>query len=95
MCSSDLDLRHLVEAVARRHQLVLLRRVDAVEAGIGGRRAGDAHVDRGRAGGADHLDDLDRGGAAHDGMIDLCAAQFAGEVKGRSVVARRGIGWSG
>ena len=52
-----------------RQQLFLLRRIDTIEAGIGGRRAGDAHMHLGRPGIAHHLDDLLRGGAAHDGII--------------------------
>ena len=51
-------------------QLRLLRRVDAVEAGVHGRRAGDAHVHLGRAGLAHHLHDLQRGRAAHDRIVD-------------------------
>ena len=45
---------------------MLLRRVDAVEIGMGDRRAGDAHMHLAGARLIHHLHDLDRGGAAHD-----------------------------
>ena len=54
----------------RGEQLVLVGRVDAVKAGVGGGRGGDAHV---HLAGADllyHLDDLLRGRAAHDRIVD-------------------------
>ena len=67
----DLDeLRHAGDVVVRGQQLVALGRVDAVEAGIGGGRGGDAHMHLAGAGLAHHLDDLHRGGAAHDRIVD-------------------------
>ena len=68
--SAPMKLAHLLEIVIGGEQLVPLRRVDAVEAGMRRRRRGDAHVHLGRAGVAHHLDDLLRGGAAHDAVVD-------------------------
>ena len=62
--------RHLLDRVARRQQLAALGRVDAVEAAVGGGRAGDPHVHLGRTGRAHHVHDLGRGGAAHDAVVD-------------------------
>src|SRR5690606_8967881 len=60
------DLRHVVPGG---EELLALRRVDAVEAGMRCRRAGDTHVDLLRAGAAHHLDDLLRCRAADDAVV--------------------------
>ena len=49
---------------------LLQRRVDAVVAGAGGGRAGDAQVHLARPRLAHHAHDLARGGAAHDRVVD-------------------------
>ncbi len=61
---------HLGEIILRGQQLVAARRIDAIEAAMGRRRAGNAHMHLTRAGLAHHLHDFSRGGAAHDGIID-------------------------
>src|SRR3546814_14311891 len=53
-----------------RQQLGPFRRVDAVEAAMPGRRAGDAHMHFLGARFAHHLHDLERSRAADDGIID-------------------------
>ena len=63
-------IAHALHIHLRRQQLGTFRRVDAIEAAVPGRRAGDAHVHLLRAGLAQHLHDLHRCGAAHDRIID-------------------------
>ena len=50
-------------------EVLALGRVDAVEAGVGRGRAGDAHVHLRRTGLAHHLHDLLAGGATHDAVV--------------------------
>ena len=64
------DFGHFLNGVVGSHELRFLRRIDAVEAGVGRRRAGDAHMDFAGAGFAHHGDDLLAGSAANDGIID-------------------------
>ena len=63
-------LAHLVHAATRRDQLVLDRRVHAVEARPRGGRADNAQVHLGRARVAQHLHKLAGGVAAHDAVVD-------------------------
>ena len=64
------QLGHLLHVVTGGEELGAFRRVDAVEAGMGRRRGGDAHMHLRRPGGAHHFDDFAAGGAAHDAVID-------------------------
>ncbi len=61
---------HLGDVHLRGEQLRPLGRVDAVEAGMARRRAGDPHMDLARPGLAHHLHDLQRGRPAHDRIVD-------------------------
>ena len=63
-------LADLLDALLCGDQLLARRHVDAHVAGVGDRRAGDPHVDLGRAGVAQHLHEWARGGAAHDRVVD-------------------------
>src|SRR5690606_16341685 len=60
----------LVEGVGGGDELLPVRRVDAVEAGPDGGRAGDAQVDLACASRPQHLDDLAAGGSTDDGVVD-------------------------
>ena len=60
----------LLDGLVGRDQLAARGRVDAVVAGVHGRRRGDAHVHLARAGLPQHADDLARGRAAHDRVVD-------------------------
>jgi hypothetical protein len=57
---------HLGDVHPAGEQLFTLGGVDAIEAAVGRRRAGDAHMHFFRPGLAHHLHDLQAGGAAHD-----------------------------
>ena len=61
---------HLGDVHLRGEQLGALGRVDAVEAAVPGRRAGDPHMDLAGAGLAHHLHDLEAGRAADDRIVD-------------------------
>src|SRR5215472_2893768 len=63
------ELRHRLHIMLGGEKLAALWRVDAVEAGMGRRRAGDAHMHLPGAGGSHHLHDLLAGGAAHDAVV--------------------------
>src|SRR6266542_3283240 len=59
----------LLDRVRGCDQLLVRRRVDAVEARTGGRRRADAHVHLASAGAAHHGDDLPAGRAAYDRIV--------------------------
>src|SRR6186997_2618949 len=61
---------HLLEAAMGGEQLVLVRRVDAVEIGMSDWRAGDPHMHLAGAGLPHHLHDLHRGRAAYHAVIN-------------------------
>src|SRR6516162_1134134 len=63
------QLRHRLHIMPGGEKLAALRRVDAVEAGMGRGRTRDAHMHLPGAGGPHHLHDLLAGGAAHDAVI--------------------------
>ena len=64
------ELPHLFQRAMGGEQLVLVRRVDAVEIGMGDGRARNAHMHFACAGLAHHLHDLYRGRAAHHAVVD-------------------------
>src|ERR1019366_3377020 len=59
----------LLDVVVGGDQLGAGGRIDAVETGRNGGRAGDAYVHFAGAGLAHHADDLAAGGATHDGIV--------------------------
>ena len=63
-------LAHLLHGHRVRKKLLPVRRIDAIKAGIGGRRTRDAEMHFGGSGVAHHLHDLFRRGAPHDGIVD-------------------------
>ena len=64
------EFAHFFDGVFVCEELFTLWRVDAIEAAMRGRRAGNPHVDFLCACAAEHIDDFDRGRASHDGVID-------------------------
>ena len=64
------EILHPADVELVRKEFRPFGRIDAVEAAVLCRRAGDAHMDFGSPGIAHHLDDLEAGRAAHDAVID-------------------------